>query len=213
MNDTRRTMVRLLALTALTVPLAAGQARAQAKLDGPEVKIGVIYTVDGVWGTYGVEGFRGVDYAADDLNAKGGIGGVKVKLVKYDNHGSRQRAAEHRAASSPPSTTYWPSSGPTPRGEAEIVFPIANQLKVPVIGTSVAKGGLLDKNRPWAFRNVMPDDLNTAPVIAKVVKDKNIKTAAVIMDVKDAVSKYMGSVFWPPLLPSSASTISPKPTR
>jgi len=79
------------------------------------------------------------------------------------------------------------------------VFPIANQLKVPVLGTSVAKGGIMTKNRPWAFRNVMPDDLNTGPVIAQVVKEKNIKKVALIMDVKDPVSKYMGSFFWPGL--------------
>jgi branched-chain amino acid transport system substrate-binding protein len=193
-----KTIFGLAALAGVLALLMSQQARAQAKLDGQEVKIGAIYTVDGVWGTYGVEGFRGVDYAADDLNAKGGIGGVKVKLVKYDNHGTanelpnivRQLATVDNVLA---------IIGPNTSGEAEIVFPIANQLKVPVLGTSVAKGGLLDKNRPWAFRNLMPDDLNTAPVIAKVVKDKNIKTVAIIMDVKDAVSKYMGSVFWPPL--------------
>ncbi|MFI5011643.1 MAG: ABC transporter substrate-binding protein [Hyphomicrobiales bacterium] len=190
---------KLMGLAVLGALVASPQAKAQTKLDGSEVKIGVIYTVDGVWGTYGVEGFRGVDYAADDLNAKGGVGGVKVKLVKYDNHGNaselpnivRQLATVDNVLA---------IIGPNTSGEAEIVFPIANQLKVPVLGTSVAKGGLLDKNRPWAFRNVMPDDLNTAPVIAKVVKDKDIKTVAVVMDVKDAVSKYMGTAFWPPLL-------------
>ena len=84
----RRTILSLAALAVLGAVAAAPGAQAQTKLDGSEVKIGVIYTVDGVWGSYGVEGFRGVDYAADDLNAKGGIGGVKVKLVKYDNHGN-----------------------------------------------------------------------------------------------------------------------------
>jgi len=195
----RRTILSLAALAVLGAVAAAPGAQAQTKLDGSEVKIGVIYTVDGVWGSYGVEGFRGVDYAADDLNAKGGIGGVKVKLVKYDNHGNaselpnivRQLAAVDNVLA---------IIGPNTSGEAEIVYPIANQLKVPALGTSVAKGGLLDKNRPWAFRNVMPDDLNTAPVVAKIVKDKDIKTVAIVFDVKDAVSKYMGTSFWPPLL-------------
>jgi branched-chain amino acid transport system substrate-binding protein len=173
-------------------------AQAQTKLAGPEIKIGVIYTADGAWGAYGTEGFRGADYAAADLNAEGGINGVKVTLVKYDNHGNpselpnivRQLATVDNVLA---------IIGPNTSGEAEIVFPIANQLKIPVLGTSVAKGGLLDKNRPWAFRNLMPDDLNTAPVITKVVKDKNIKSVAIVMDVKDAVSKYMGTYFWSPL--------------
>jgi len=174
--------------------LAPGLAAAQAQ----ELKIGVIYTVDGAWGSYGKKGFQGVRAAAEDINARGGVNGMKLKLVEYDNRASpgelpnivRQLATVDNVLA---------IIGPNTSGEAEIVFPIANQLKVPVLGTSVAKGGILTKNRPWAFRNVMPDDLNTGPVIAQVVKEKNIKKVAVIMDVKDPVSKYMGSFFWPGL--------------
>jgi len=178
------------ALLALLPGLAAAQAQ--------ELKIGVIYTVDGAWGSYGKKGFQGVRAAAEDINARGGVNGMKIKLVEYDNRANpgelpnivRQLATVDNVLA---------IIGPNTSGEAEIVFPIANQLKVPVLGTSVAKGGILTKNRPWAFRNVMPDDQNTGPVIAQVVKEKHIRKVAVIMDVKDPVSKYMGSFFWPGL--------------
>jgi len=187
-------MKRIWQLGALAVlGLTAGLAFAQQ-----ELKIGVIYTVDGVWGSYGKKGFQGVRAAAEDINARGGVNGMKLKLVEYDNRANpgelpnivRQLATVDNVLA---------IIGPNTSGEAEIVFPIANQLKVPVLGTSVAKGGIMTKNRPWAFRNVMPDDLNTGPVIAQVVKEKNIKKVALIMDVKDPVSKYMGSFFWPGL--------------
>ena len=181
---------------AIGVLIAAlpGFALAQAQ----ELKIGVIYTVDGVWGSYGKKGFQGVRAAADDVNARGGVNGMKIKLVEYDNRANpgelpnivRQLATVDNVLA---------IIGPNTSGEAEVVFPIANQLKIPVLGTSVAKGGIMTKNRPWAFRNVMPDDQNTGPVIAQVVKEKNIRKVAVIMDVKDPVSKYMGSFFWPGL--------------
>ncbi len=171
---------------------------AQLSVAQQELKIGVIYSVDGVWGSYGKKGFQGVRAAAEDLNARGGVNGMKIKLVEYDNRASpgelpnivRQLATVDNVLA---------IIGPNTSGEAEIVFPIANQLKIPVLGTSVAKGGILTKNRPWAYRNVMPDDQNTGPVIAQVVKEKNIKKVAVIVDVKDPVSKYMGSFFWPVL--------------
>ena len=171
-----------------------GFAMAQAQ----ELKIGVIYTVDGAWGSYGKKGFQGVRAAAEDVNARGGVNGMKIKLVEYDNRANpgelpnivRQLATVDNVLA---------IIGPNTSGEAEIVFPIANQLKIPVLGTSVAKGGILTKNRPWAYRNVMPDDQNTGPVIAQVVKEKNIRKVAVIVDVKDPVSKYMGSFFWPVL--------------
>lgn len=176
-------------LAALAAPLSYAQQ---------ELKIGVIYTVDGAWGSYGQKSFRGIRAAAEDLNAKGGINGMKVRLVEYDNRANPNELPNivRRLATV---DNVLAIIGPNTSGEAEIVFPIANQLKVPVLGTSVAKGGILNKNRPWAFRNIMPDDQNTAPVIAQVVKEKNIQKVAVIMDVKDPVSKYMGGVFWPGL--------------
>ena len=171
---------------------------AQLSVAQQELKIGVIYSVDGVWGSYGKKGFQGVRAAAEDVNARGGVNGMKIKLVEYDNRANpselpnivRQLATVDNVLA---------IIGPNTSGEAEIVFPIANQLKIPVLGTSVAKGGILTKNRPWAFRNVMPDDQNTGPVIAQVVKERNIKKVAVIVDVKDPVSKYMGGFFWPVL--------------
>jgi branched-chain amino acid transport system substrate-binding protein len=176
-------------LMALAAPLSYAQQ---------ELKIGVIYTVDGAWGSYGKKGFQGVRAAAEDINARGGVNGMKIKLVEYDNRASpgelpnivRQLATVDNVLA---------IIGPNTSGEAEIVFPIANQLKIPALGTSVAKGGILTKNRPWAFRNVMPDDQNTGPVIAQVVKERNIRKVAVIADVKDPVSKYMSGFFWTPL--------------
>lgn len=171
---------------------------AQFALAQQELKIGVIYTVDGAWGSYGQKSFRGIRAAAEDLNAKGGVNGMKIRLIEYDNRANPNELPNivRRLATV---DNVLAIVGPNTSGEAEIVFPIANQLKVPVLGTSVAKGGILNKNRPWAFRNIMPDDQNTAPVIAQVVKEKNIRKVAVIMDVKDPVSKYMGGVFWPGL--------------
>ncbi len=171
-----------------------GFATAQAQ----EIKIGVIYTVEGAWGSYGQKSFRGIRMSADDINAKGGVNGAKIRLIEYDNRASPNELPNivRRLATV---DNVLAIIGPNTSGEAEIVFPIANQLKLPALGTSVAKGGILNKNRPWAFRNIMPDDQNTAPVIAEVVREKNIRKVALIMDVKDPVSKYMGGVFWPSL--------------
>ena len=76
---------------------------------------------------------------------------------------------------------------------------MANKLKIPIIAPATAKGGIMKGNRPWAYRMVMPDDANTAPVIRHVVKKLNIKSVVIFMDVKDAVSNYMGKRFWPSL--------------
>lgn len=174
--------------------LVSGSAAAQAK----ELKIGVVLTVDGPWGSYGKKAFRGVRLAVEDINKAGGIGGMMIKLVEYDNHANPREVPSiiRRLATV---DNVLAIIGPFTSGEGEVGFPVANQLKVPIVAPATAKGGIMKGNRPWAFRTVMPDDANTAPAIMHVVKQKGIKSVVIFMDVKDAVSNYMGSRFWPAL--------------
>ena len=188
----------LLGLAAATLFAAPQGVSAQKKLAGDEVRIGVLLTVDGPWGSYGKKAFRGIHLAVEDVNKAGGIGGLPIKLHEYDNHANKREVPNiiRRLVTVDKVVAI---IGPFTSGEGEVGFPIANRLKTPIVAPATAKGGILKANRPWAFRTVMPDDLNTAPVIRQVVKEKGIKHAVIFMDVKDAVSKYMGGVFWPRL--------------
>src|SRR5260370_13936300 len=78
-------MKRLFHLTAM---LALGLATHFAHAQAQEIKIGVIYTVEGAWGSYGQKSFRGIRMSAEDINAKGGVNGAKIKLIEYDNRAS-----------------------------------------------------------------------------------------------------------------------------
>ncbi|MCW5773076.1 MAG: ABC transporter substrate-binding protein, partial [Rhodospirillaceae bacterium] len=195
-SSARRRLLRTVSLLAALplLSLSAGTAAAQAK----EIKIGVVLTVDGPWGSYGKKAFRGVRLAAEDINKAGGINGMMIKLVEYDNHANAREVPNiiRRLATVDNVVAI---IGPFTSGEGEVGFPVANQLKVPIVAPATAKGGIMKNNRPWAFRTVMPDDANTAPAIRHVVKTKGIKSVVVFMDVKDAVSSYMGKVFWPSL--------------
>jgi hypothetical protein len=94
-----------------------------------------------------------------DLNAKGGIGW-------------RQGRSSKPTTTAPPTTPNIVRQLATvdkrPRhhraeyiGEAEMFF-CANQLGARARHLGRQRWSA-DKNRPWAFRNLMPDDLNTAP--------------------------------------------------
>jgi len=192
----RHWMLRAVSLLA-AVPLL-GLAPGIAAAQGKEIKIGVVLSVDGPWGSYGKKAFRGVRLAAEDVNKAGGINGMMIKLVEYDNHANAREVPNiiRRLATSDNVVAI---IGPFTSGEGEVGFPVANQLKVPIVAPATAKGGIMKGNRPWAFRTVMPDDENTAPTIRHVVKQRSIKSVVIFMDVKDAVSNYMGSKFWPAL--------------
>ena len=68
----------VLCLTAACSVFAFSQGKpAYAKIVGKEVRIGVLLTVDGPWGSYGKKAFRGIRLAVQDVNKAGGIGGVR----------------------------------------------------------------------------------------------------------------------------------------
>jgi branched-chain amino acid transport system substrate-binding protein len=169
-----------------------------AQIQGPEIKIGILQTVEGMWGTAGKLTLAGCRIGAKQVNASGGIKGVPIKLFEYDNHAKIEEVARIMTRLITVDKVL-AIVGPGSSAEAEIAFPVANRLKTPMVAPACAKGGLMEKNRPYAFRIVMPDDANTAPVIEKVVKEKNIKSIAIIVDVKDAFNKFMGTEFYPEL--------------
>ena len=197
----RRWIVLMLGVV-LALGAAAGPGTATPAFKG-DIPLGVLYTKDGVWGSYGVRAFRAIDIAVQDVNAAGGINGYRLAPKIYDNHGElaevaslvRKMALEDRVVA---------MVGPNSSGEAEVAFPVAAATGVPVLATSTAKGGIMKlgfrDGKQWAFRNVAPDDQNTAPVIEQVVKDRHITTVAIVYDTKDAVSKYMGGIFWTGLM-------------
>jgi len=64
------------------------------------VKVGLVSTRTGVWAEMGEEVFRGVRFAIDEANAKGGVGGRKVEVAEADDEGTPdagRRAAEKLA--------------------------------------------------------------------------------------------------------------------
>lgn len=82
------------ALFAAAVPLTAS---AQAK---EPVKVGLVSSKTGVWAEMGEEVIRGVRFAIDEANAKGGVDGRKIEVAEGDDEGNPdagRRAAEKLA--------------------------------------------------------------------------------------------------------------------
>ena len=79
----------LTGLAAATVGLAmlagcsGGAGTAQAP-QGDTIKIGLNYELSGDVATYGEASVQGIELAAEEVNAAGGIDGKKIELVKYD---------------------------------------------------------------------------------------------------------------------------------
>ncbi|MCU0985294.1 MAG: ABC transporter substrate-binding protein [Acetobacteraceae bacterium] len=73
--------------------VAAGGAMAQPT---PELRLGALFPLTGPHALLGDEGFRGLELAAAEQNAGGGIAGARLRLIKADAADQAQAVAEAR---------------------------------------------------------------------------------------------------------------------
>lgn len=92
----RRTLARMIAGAAIAAALPIA-ATAQGK---EPVKVGLVSSKSGVFAQQGEEVIRGVKFAVEEANAKGGVDGRKVELAEADDESTPEagrRAAEKLA--------------------------------------------------------------------------------------------------------------------
>lgn len=140
------------ALSALT--LSTGLVRAQ------DIKIGLVAALTGQAAQSGEAITRGLTIAIDEINAKGGVLGKKLVLLKRDDESSPPKGvtAARELISSEKVTALFGGID-TPVSLA--IVPIANQNKTPFIGawaagTNITKNGATPN---YVFRVSAQDDL------------------------------------------------------
>src|SRR5262245_47934382 len=74
--------------------LAAGLSACSGGADEPkEIVVGQYGSLTGSEATFGISTRNGIEIATEEVNAKGGIGGIKVRMVVEDDRGSAEEAA------------------------------------------------------------------------------------------------------------------------
>ena len=179
------------------IALLAASLPTSADVSGRAVKIGVMYPLTGKGATWGNHAQIGIRLAVEEVNAAGGIGGVPIKLVEYDYQAKESEGINiiNKLATR---DNVLAVLGPCFSSVCEVIFPLLERLQTPVISYCSAKPGL-SKLSDWAFRNSLTSDKQLAPVASRWAKDYNVKTAVIIHDLEDAVSKAEGSKILPML--------------
>jgi branched-chain amino acid transport system substrate-binding protein len=174
----------------VAVTLCAGIARA----DEPAVKIGAIEDLSGPTARYGVAIRAGFELAAQQINAKGGVlQGRKIELLFEDAAGQKDQAIT-AAKKLLARDKVVALLGPTLSNEMFAVAPVANERKVPIIGTSVTAEGITDIG-DWVFRTSLPE-ADVVPEALRVTKQKyNLKKVGLLYANDDAFSKSGFEVF------------------
>ena len=184
------TVVGLSLLTACTGGTSGGT--------GNTIKIGLAYELSGAVATYGQDSVVGVQMAADEINAAGGINGKKIELVKVDTQ-SDPAVATTVATRLATQDKVLAIIGPATSGSFKAMIPVANQNKVPLVsGSATADGATVDANgkaHPFAFRTCFSDSFQGTAMANFALNTLNAKTAVIFGDNSSDYAKGLAAAF------------------
>lgn len=162
------------------------------------IKIGVIAHLSGEAALWGQAGLNGAQLTAKEINEKGGILGKKVVIVGLDGKGDPVDSvnAFNKLVDSEKVVVV---IGTNWSGCNIAMAPIADQKKVPLIGTATSNPKVtVDDNgklHPYSFRIGFIDPFQ-GKVLASLAKDEiKAKTAAVIVDIGSDYSTGLSEFF------------------
>ena len=178
------------------LPLSSAQA---AKLEGRTVKIGCLVPLTGKGAEWGQGAKPSMELAVEEINAKGGIGGVPIELICYDDQTMESEALKAMSRLVDRDKVL-AVNGPCFSGPFETIAPqLDERFKTPIDSYCSAKPGLSAMSK-WAFRNTITSDKQLKPVVAAWLAEYKIKKVVIIYDAEDAVSKGEGAAVLPKLL-------------
>ena len=196
----KRRVILLTSLAAAAIMLAVPPAhRANAKLAGRNVKIGCQVSLTGKGAEWGQAAKVSMEIAVEEINAKGGIGGVPIELICYDTQTMESEALKAMSRLVDHDQVL-AISGPCFSGPFETIAPqLDTRFKTVIDSYCSAKPGLSAMSK-WAFRNTLTSDKQLKPVVDAWLKEHKINKVVIIYDAEDAVSKGEGAVVLPNLL-------------
>lgn len=159
---------------------------------GDTVRLGAILPVTGPVSEWGESNKAVLEMFEDEVNDAGGIDGKDLEIVVYDS-GAKPAEAANLVRKLASQDNVVGILGPFTSSEAEVAFPIANQLEVPIISQASSKPGVAEQNRPWAFRNTVNEGAYLTAVVPEMKKDVGAERVAIAYDSADAVGTSIGT--------------------
>jgi branched-chain amino acid transport system substrate-binding protein len=169
-------------LLSLTMMLAAGMTTDVLAQDKPaSLGLGIFTFTSGPAAAYGMPGKNAADLMIDDINAKGGIGGVPVKATFVDEaQGAQGVIAEYRRLAGDANNQVMVAA--LSSANCLALAPIAEQLEMPTVSWNCDTHQLLaDGKSRYVFRpngNTIPEFIAYALYLLE--KKPDTKSVAII---------------------------------
>ncbi len=164
----RRIRTAVLALSLATLASTAGAAE--------ELKIGALLSVTGPAAFLGAPEARTLEMLTEQVNARGGVAGHKVKLIVKDTGASPEKAVSF-ARQLLEEDKVFAILGPSTSGESMAVKAIAEEARTPLISLAAAEV-IVNPVASYVFKTAQ-NDSSAAALIFQDMKRRGITRVAV----------------------------------
>jgi len=147
-----------------------GLLSATAAMAAGTVKIGGLFAVTGPASFLGEPEKKTLEMLVNEVNAKGGINGMKLEAVIYDTGGDATKAVQ-LATKLIKNDKVAVIIGPSTTGESMAVIPVAEKEQIPLI--SCAAGiKITDPVKKWVFKTPANDHVAAEKILNHMTKLK-----------------------------------------
>jgi branched-chain amino acid transport system substrate-binding protein len=188
-------LLGVLVATVLTA-MAAGASHAQ------DIQLGNLYAGAGPFATLAKTNLIAAQMAVDEINAAGGIGGKKMRIVSFDTAGNPEQAVVGLRKLAEDDNVM-AIIGPFSSGECRVAFPAGEREGV-VTMSMASSAPKLAEPFTYGLRNTS-DEGYLFQHVMKALKEKGypMATGAVAYATDDVISKTMGEVVLPKIMKAS----------
>jgi branched-chain amino acid transport system substrate-binding protein len=173
-------LIVALLLTLTVVLTGCGRSGTPKAGDKSEFVFGAVFDITGPSSSLGITERDSAQMYVDQLNAKGGINGHKVKLIVYDNKSTESESAL-AIKKLIEQDKVLAVIGASSSGPSMAMIPIAQEKKVPMV-SAAASVKIIEPvaDRQWVFKTAQNDALVAAKVV-RYLKAKNYKKVAFML--------------------------------
>lgn len=162
-------------------------------MDDNEIRIGEFGSMTGTEATFGISTHNGIQLVIDEVNAKGGVNGKKLRLISLDDQGKAEEAqmAVTRLITQDKVHVIL---GEVASSRSLAAAPVAQRYGVPMISPSSTNPKVTEVG-DYIFRVCFTDPFQ-GKVLAKFsAEDLKAKTAALLIDTKSDYSVGLAEFF------------------
>ncbi len=154
------------------------------------ISIGGVFALTGLGASQGEEELKGAKLAIDEINAAGGAGGRQLKLVVEDVSLDKLNVAASVASKLIDVDKVSAIVGTTWDEPAQVIVPIADKAKVPMVGQDQTR--LIKKDNPYSyfFTTWYRDEVGIDHLLA-YAKSKGFKKIGVLRPVAGGYYQYV----------------------